>query len=534
MKINHSFAIVLILVWMTAGTAVWGAIQPGSIRLDAPADPNDRLASNSVIDIVPLGSDLWFGTGQGLNQLHLESGGWTTISESDGIGHGGVSALAVNDTIIWIATAYSENTAYGIKSAGGGIGFSRDQGVNWIWMPQPVDSAGITAYHPTTTNIQNVTYDITLSDSAVWIVSYGGGLRKLTYENINQGQYNWQVVPPDTMPFWALNNYNHRGFSAAYDGASLWVGTAQGINRSVDEGQTWGHYTHTSAASGNITGNFVTALAAQTWNGVNRLWAATWKAEGGSEYYGISVTDNGGLTWQAALSDSSYSSDDGTTWQTVSPGALPPAATVYLVDTYGNLKVHNFGFQDSLVWAAADRGLWLSRNQGQTWSNWAESNEILDPTLGEQLRPTDFYAVAGSGDSLWIGTDDGVAKGWPEAGGFTWRIHRAYTPAGVSGEPDTYAYPNPFSPVRGHLTRIQVPAAAPAEASYTIYNFAMEKAFESSGTLLPGSGTGDMAGYGTLVWDGRNAQGKIVANGTYFYRVKVGGKSYWGKVMVLD
>ncbi|NQU04518.1 MAG: hypothetical protein HQ568_00385, partial [Calditrichaeota bacterium] len=71
--------------------------------------------------------------------------------------------------------------------------------------------------------------------------------------------------------------------------------------------------------------------------------------------------------------------------------------------------------------------------------------------------------------------------------------------------------------------------------SYSIYNFAMEKVVDyESTTPLPGGGIGDMEGYGSVSWNGLDKSGMLVANGVYFYRIKVGSKTYWGKIMVLD
>jgi len=494
-----------------------GAFLPGSHRVDAAVEKDARLPSNSVIDIIPHGSSLWLGTGQGLAELHLDSqapgGGWSVIDEADGIGHGGVSALMVNDTVIWAATAYSENTDFGWKSAGGGVGFSSDSGETWTWFPQPVDDPNEDRYSPTTTNIQNVTYDIALSDSAVWIASYGGGLRKLPY-----GSDEWVVVPPDTNDFSALRYLNHRGFSVIFFDGALYVGTAQGVNRSTDEGATWTNYRHVSGNDSTISGDFVTALAVQETGDGHYIWAATWKAEGGTEFYGVSVSDNDGQSWRVALSDSTL---------------LPTGE--YLIDKYGLLKAHNFGFKGDTVYVAADKGLWRSVDRGYNWGDvYIES--VYDADIGERLQDIDFFSVAPVGDSLWVGTNDGLAVGRfdVDAGEYVWRIHRAHRPAGRGGELNTYAYPNPFSPLRGHVTRFQVPVYGRTDVSYSIYNFAMEEVYKSGSITLPGGGVGGMEGYGSVIWDGRDARHKTVANGVYFYRIKVGGNSWWGKIMVLD
>ncbi|MDP8228650.1 MAG: hypothetical protein P9M15_04285 [Candidatus Electryoneaceae bacterium] len=497
----------------------FAAYLPGDHHLDAPtADPSGGLLSNSIIDIKLQNDGLWFGTGRGLTLLHLNDFSWTVIKESNGIGHGGVSALTVTDTVIWIATAYTENIDGSFFPAGGGVGYSRDDGITWEWMDQPVDSVGVEDYSPTTTNIQNVTYDIALSATAVWITSWGGGLRRKLHDS-----EEWEVITPDGNPFSALDNLNHRAFSAVFADGILWVGTAAGINRSVNEGDTWVKYSHQDGEPNSISGNFVTAMAIQETVDRRLIWAATWKAQGVGESYGVSMTDDNGASWQVTLSDSTVLATD-----------------EYLVDHYGSLRVHNFGFRGDTVYAAADGGLWWHPNRGYVTEvdPWRviEPDEIFDPTVNEQLEGADFFSVASAGDSLWIGTDGGSAVGWldQQSGQFTWSIHRAYRPPEQPGEPDTYAYPSPFSPRRSQFTRFQFSLTDPADASFAIYDFAMGEVYQSGHFSLSGGGSGDMAGYSALKWDGRDRTGRIVANGVYFYRLKVGGDTYWGKVMVLD
>ena len=208
----------------------------------------------------------------------------------------------------------------------------------------------------------------------------------------------------------------------------------------------------------------------------------------------------------------------------------------YLIDKFGQLRAHNFGFKGDTVYVAADRGLWSSHDRGLTWNPVAPIQTIIDNSTGESFEEVDFFSVTPIGDSLWVGTDEGIAVRWVDAGtsDFVWRIHRAHKPAGVDGEMQTYAYPNPFSPKRGHITRIQVPAYSSSLASFKVFNFAMESVFTSTVVTLQGDGAGDMEGYGALKWNGRDKAGNFVANGVYFYKVSVGNDSWWGKIMVLD
>lgn len=459
---------------------------------------------------------MWLGTGRGIAQYYLDGQGWFNISSGDSIGPGGISALTVTDSIIWAATAFSERTDAGTLPAGGGVGCSRDGGENWDWVSQPVDAVDTEDYHPTTTNVQNVTYDIAMSEEAVWIASWGGGLRRLKY-----GNENWEIVTVDGESFWALQNFYHRAFSVIYANHALWVGTAAGISKSDDEGMSWENYAFHDDP-GHISGNFVTALAAQkspTIPNHSNIWAATWKANGSKEYYGLSVSEDNGAAWRIALSDSTE----------LSSGE-------YLVDKYGPLHVHNIGFGgNSTVYAAADGALWFSADLGYSW---APLEVISDPTTRELLSHVDFFSAVWeeTSDALWIGTNAGLAEGRfnQNSGKFSWRIHRAFQPAGVDGQPNTYAYPSPFSPKRGQLTRFQVPAVSGGQAEVKIMNFNMESVWNSGSVSLPGMGEEEMAGYGAIRWDGRDSDGTLVANGVYFYQVKMGSNTWWGKVMVLD
>ncbi len=511
--LKHKYIIIL-AVALLLPQILFAALQPGDYVIGSAAEPAERMPSNSIIDIMSHNNDLWLGSGGGLVQFGINDGSFNVIPSGDLIGRGGISAMSINDKVMWIATAYTEKVSGGYFPAGGGLGFSRDNGNSWTWIDQPVDSVDEENYHPTTTNIQNVTYDIALSNSAVWIVSWGGGIRKLRYDSLDAGIYHWEVMTPDGNPFWALQNLRHRGFSGVFANNAIWIGTAGGVHRTLNEGLSWETFSF-EADLPSISGNFVTAMGVQHLEHYDNVWAATWKANNVAEYYGVSVTYDNGTSWQVALSDSTIL-----------------ASNEYLIDKYGPLKVHNFGFGASKVYACADGGLWISSDNGFSWGEPITS--ITDPTIGETLTDIDFYSADVIGDSVWVGTNAGLVVGWLEGAHFTWRIHRAHNPAGEASVPDTYAYPSPFSPNRGHITRFQVRADAPLVASLKIFSFAMEPVYEFGPVSLPGGGQNDMTGYGAFQWDGKDSDGTLVANGVYFYCIKAAGQTWWGKVMVLD
>jgi flagellar hook assembly protein FlgD len=35
------------------------------------------------------------------------------------------------------------------------------------------------------------------------------------------------------------------------------------------------------------------------------------------------------------------------------------------------------------------------------------------------------------------------------------------------------------------------------------------------------------------IWDGKNDQGNMVANGTYFFKLEAQGQTEWGKIVVI-
>jgi hypothetical protein len=360
---------------------------------------------NMINDIHVRGNQVLIGS-EGLTVTDDEGATWSHFSQAQGIGKGSVSAIAARGDQIWIATAFDTTTELGTFSAGGGLSVSYDGGETWTWFPQPVDSRDETEYQPTTTVIQNLTYDIALTDSSIWIASFGGGLR-----TSSDSGATWKVVTVDGFPFSPLEHLSHRAFSVIYDGESLWAGTAGGVHKSDDGGETWITFSRQNQNQG-ISGNFVTALGSQKTAYGNILWAATVEALGESEYRAVSFTKDGGLNWEIVLNGE---------------------------------FAHNFAF-DSLygaVYAATDNGLYKSLDYGETWALFPG---FQDRATGEQIFAEEVYCAGViPGSSLWAGTPDGLARSLDE--GDSWTLFRSFPDPGKRGTPDVYAYPNPFSPV---------------------------------------------------------------------------------------
>ena len=460
------------------------------------------MLSNAIIDIQgdEIGEAVYLGTGKGLSRFQVEiqeiSAGnyifidslWSSYTHSEGLGKGGVSALEIHNGIIWVATAFDTSTSLGHLTAGGGISWSTNPDSGWNWMPQPTDSPDDTTVGtPTTTNIQNITYDIAATDTAVWIASFGGGLRKYS---LNDSA--WYNIPPDEHPFDAYGRYNHRAFAVIAPESLLFAGTANGINKSADGGETWVNYNH---IDDGISGNFITALAYQHTSERDIIWAATWPTDKyDTEYHSVSKSENWGLTWSVC------SGLDGQ-------------------------FTHNIAFDDSIVYAATDEGLWKSIDYGETWYL---TPPIEGVNYSYSILEPEVYSCAKHIAQLWVGTTDGLAS-TPDYGN-TWWVYRAFVSTSLPGEPGTYAYPNPYSPARWDYVRLQYNLTAPAYVSIKVYDFAMDyvaTVCDGKYRSLPGDW------YET--WNGHNAQGDIVANGVYFYRLEKSGQgTSWGKIIILD
>jgi len=483
------------------------------------------LPSNSVSEIVAQGDSLmWFATGGGVSMS--PDFGATFVSYYQGMNNlprGGVSAIAVKGDTIWTAGIFDSNTVVGSMQTGGGLAYSINLGKNWTYVPQPVDDPAdnlddwndqSVSFLPVTTNVNNTTWDIALTDDYVYIVSWAGGIRR----SADMGQ-TWQRIPlpsddidrlacGDSIDF-VINprdppegNHNHKGFSVLTYGDTVWIGTANGINLGIVESPDCISWRKFTAQNSPISGNFVVALARQVWRGKETIWAATLPAEGAGEYYAVSKTSDGGLTWTTTLI---------------------------------NERAYNFAFQDSIIYVCTQNGLFKSIDG----ENWAIYTPIDDPSSGEQIYSEDFYAATVDDregqNYLWVGTSDGIAK--TASDGLNWKVFRTAVSTKSAGQPAIYAYPNPFAPYHhnvlgddGHV-RVQYYMDQTGSVRLEVYNFAMECVYRGGWQSIINAGDHH------LVWNGRAMNGEIVANGTYFCKLiqKSNGreKDYWTKLIVI-
>ncbi len=530
------------------------------INFNLNLDENDSttstgLKSNIIAEIKLMGDSLtWFGTGQGLamydgNQLYSFLSTEDSLEDLEStniLPQGGIPAIAVKgDTLV---VSFSGDN--GSIQVGGGLVISYDaqdtSGISWEYFSQPVDAATDTikpfgeGYYrclPVTVPEANVTYDSDIDQNFLWIASWAGGLRRYDLD-----ERNWENIPlpmdsQDSLslcegfeeidPFgrpllsgYYLNprdpadggNHNHKAFSVKAYGDTVWVGTANGINKGLlidewvqlDNGNQqllncieWEHY---SFPNDGLSGNFVVGIERQQWRGKTTIWAATMNADIPGETRGVSYTRDNGLTWNTTLLGE---------------------------------RVYNIFAEDSLVLVSSQSGLWKSYDG----ENWAKYSPAIDTAFMVQSQIlTDIVYTSVLDDrkneaSLWIGTANGAANS-SDLQGSSWDIFQTQYDS-----TEFYVYPNPFSP-RNHnqldgegYVRFNTGKIANTQIELDIFNFAMEKVFEKKINLNSYNGA--------LKWNGRDLKGNLVHNGVYFVRLKYSPNAntspidFWDKLIVV-
>ncbi len=470
-------------------------------------------AGNIVTNICINGDTVWIGSSKGLSRTTDGGKSWKNYYQTPEFGTAKISAIACKNGVIWVALARTVTIDNNQFPEGLGLLYSTDGGKTWTKVNQPADvqadtieTYGVNQIKtlPITTTINNITYDIAISKDAVFIASFAGGLRKST----DMGR-TWQrvVLPPDFLnqisPEQNLNfeldpvkNYNHRVFSViVVDDSVIWVGTADGINKSTDGGKSWVKFNHQNQSQ-PISGNFVVALGHQKFRSndseKNIIWGATINANDPDEYKALSFSDDGGNTWKTTLAGE---------------------------------FVHNLDFKDSIVYAVSDNGLWRTVNFGEIWER---AGKITDLSSHQVIHTNTFYSIGVQGDTIWAGSADGLAK-FKDSESFTnsWKIFRAYEK--VSGLNKSYAYPNPFSPWN-EVVRIHYSVDKPvSKVTVEIFDFSMRKIK----TIIANATRTGVREYDE-VWDGKDDAGNVVPNGVYFYKIKIDDNELYGKILVVQ
>ena len=449
---------------------------------------SDRPGSNFTLDIISDGMEgsyqLFAATSSGMTviknaQSTVEDLEW----QNSTVGYGGSSGIALDrDNNIWMTTAtdtflVDENV---FLAMGTGVHFSPDSGQTWTSFPQP----GITP-------IQGLAYDIACDTlGGVWMACWGQSLQASS----DRGE-TWRTLTCDDREWDSFNIDNHKMFAVHFTGSdNLWVGTAEGINlcrqyNVPDQDRKWEHFT----VSDGLTGHFTTAISSFTdpIDSLEYVFAATWTTEKPSgQYQGVSYTFNNGQTWQQALAGE---------------------------------KIFSFGFSGGDVYACGENGLWKSADKGRYWEKY--NIRAWSELKGGYVDANEVYSFEYHNGVMFAGTGSGLAVS--DDNGITWTLVEAYKPSSDSKN-ETYAYPNPFSPMKFGDTKLQFKLDRSSGVSCKIYNFAMEKVRTVTESKIFG------AGDRYILWDGKDDFGKSVANGVYYYILSTDEGELWNKIIIFE
>lgn len=479
-------------------------------------------SGNAVEYIEFMGDDIWIATSIGVSKSVDDGESWTNYKFDEE----GISALGIKDDTVWVATWHPLENSDDVVPVGSGLHYSADKGETWIDIPQPVDAPddssivygnNILRALPLNVVEGNFTRDIGFLGNEIWIASFYGGLRKSrdtgkTWEKVvlppdyldsikTTDELNF-TVSPSSGALGFENNLNHRFFAIrVVNDSTIFIGTADGINMSTDYGISWKKFNHENQTN-SVSGNFILDINYDYTN--ETVWAATWKAEGVTEFYGLSSSSDGGQNWETYLAGENVHD------------------VAFTFDSNGD---------EEDVFVATDNGIFRSDNNGLSW---LIAPEMRADNTGISLSTNKFRAVNAVTDfsninHLWFGSEGGTAK-LNETGSMwegDWRVFIS-SPSTSSGS-EAIAFPNPFSPDSEPVSLKYSFSGNSKSITIRIFDFGMNLVR----TVVQNV---DRIGDREYVdnWDGRDENLEFVPNGVYFYRIDVGDdEPLYGKIMVL-
>jgi len=509
--------------------------------------PTPTIASNTVQELSAAGDSLWIGpllTVYAAEKDALFAPEDPAVEQRLGEGSGNiVLSLAADAKIgsgstVWAGLAFD---AGGSSIGAGGFLVSADGGESFEERPAPLDdpdepSDTTVTYgeselpaEPITQQAGSAPRDLAIAGpDTVWLAGSRSGLRR----SVDQGQ-SWSrvVLPPDTStriepsmsydflvapPLEDNRGFqNYQVFSVLVDETgTVWAGTGAGLNRSTPEDvgpsgdRAWRLF-RPDGTPNSLTGQIVFELVEQPRPSErNPIWMATLRAQGGEfiQRTGITMTPDGGETFRQPLIGE---------------------------------QVNDLAARPDQVYAAAESGLFVSDDQGDTWRT-IEEAPLADSDQALPGRVT-ARSVEVTPSALWVGTTEGLLRldkakearllpGNEEVSAPQWQLFRTEVPLNPEEPTDqvpdveTYAYPNPFIPSRDDAVRIVYEVPEPQTVEVTIYDFGMNRVR----TLREE----ESAGQQEMVWDGTDASGLRLPTGPYLYTVEVGGTTVRGKILL--
>lgn len=504
--------------------------------------PFNSIQQNGVSNLTASGDTVWISPSLNFNVANGFD--WFQPSEIDSItnSEGRIFSMDISGSKFAVGLGYNRQLAGESIPSGFGYYISPNNGISWNFREFPLDNQpeencddqsipyngdcdiqftyGGNQYYRIRNTVpqQSPPYDIQIKSDTLFTAAWASGLLRST----DNGQ-NWEkiILPPsnvsDLTPngtyswisnyqnttvnrFDARTDLNLLGFGLNMDSENgVWFGSANGVNISLDaytapaDSISWKHVNFDNSDDG-LLGNWVIEIEEDP--ATNKTWMTNWIIDSqNGEQFGIVATSDNGSTFEQHLIGE---------------------------------KINSIGFKDGAIFAAGVNGLFISKNDGTSWSKFPQirsANTFLKESI-------EFLSVAATDDRVWIGTEDGLIS--TDDNGETWEITRVDFPlsGGNAFDPDaktvsTFAYPNPFSPTIHEVIRIKYELKKSGNVNIRVFDFGMNLVREIENNTFK-TGTYE------AVWDGFDNSGRKVANAPYIYIIEMPDRTIDGKILVIE
>lgn len=501
----------------------------------------NSFRQNTVSVMAAGGDTLWIGPSLDYN-IH-NGADWQHPADTDSIHQAGGRVYSLSIDGKNIAAGLGKNIELNDDDVPSGFGYylSQDGGDSWQYEPfyfdeepgncnpeaEPYDGScdlpftygGETYYRiRNTVAQQSPPYSTSVKGSVILSAAWASGLQRSldfghTWEKIILPPMSADSLYPGDNYEWTSNykgetilrydprtDFNLLGFSVLADSrGQVWFGSAGGVNISANaltaptDSISWKHIRFANKTDG-LLGDWIVAIKEDENTG--KIWMTNWPNDASrGEQYGLVSTGDNGQNFEQHLAGH---------------------------------KINDIGFRNGIIYAAGETGLFISENDGRTWTKQPQiksSNAVLK-------KNTEFFAVAATNSRIWIGTNDGILSSGDD--GRSWEINRVDFPLSggntyVSGvkKADAYAYPNPYSPVIHEVVRIRFELKKAGKVNIRLFDFGMN--------LVQNLGEGSYAaGVHETTWDGLDGSGRKAAAGVYFYVIETPGESINGKLLLVE
>ncbi len=379
-SLNNRFFSVITDETSADSIMVWAGSAAG-IKKFIFLDPSLKLTGTYANDLFHAGDTIWLATEAGASFTIDAGSTWRTYGEDAGFPTSFVSAVAVDPTGVWAGAGSFLDTI------GAGIMYSADGGLTWQ-LSEPPEALGDS----------RLVADFAYVNGATYAACTDGGLIYTTDEGIT-----WVPIAPAHATAGAY--YSLVAHEIDPDTTLLWAGTDDDLYEfiftSLTEPDTLIKHSvviETDSDTINLSHSINVVRVQHLSDGNDVLWTLHQETGSGWDLDGFAYSDDRGENWQRAI---------------------------------GSSKPFDIAFTDSVFYLGTENGV-VRRHLREPRIS-LDTLGSLHAVLGGDDSTADVRSLLAYGDSLWVGTDVGIAVS-PDSG-VTWAkitspdvtLHYSYT-----------------------------------------------------------------------------------------------------------